>query len=109
MSLASCYHQPKTRRSGPRTRDPPVLTPTPGLEEDLDISVELVNRTFYQANCDGASLAIIADYAGLLPTSRVSQAEKTLSSKEDSFQMSCLTLEVSCFCRDDGRGAGLSP
>ena len=28
MSLASCYHQPKTHRSGPPTRDPPVLTST---------------------------------------------------------------------------------
>ena len=25
----------------------------PGLEEDLDISVELVDGTFYQASCDG--------------------------------------------------------
>ena len=29
MSLASYYHQPKTHRSGPPTRDPPVFTPTP--------------------------------------------------------------------------------
>ena len=28
MSVASCYHHPKTHRSGPPTRDPPVLTPT---------------------------------------------------------------------------------
>ena len=79
----------------------------PGLEEDPDITVELVNGIFYQASCDGASVAIIADYPGLLPTSRVSQAEKTLSSEEDSLQMSCLTLEVSCFLqrRRSERGA----
>ena len=35
MSLASCYHQPKTHRSGPPTRDPPVLTPTPITTEDI--------------------------------------------------------------------------
>ena len=48
----------------------------PGLEEDPDITVELVNGTFYQASCDGASVAIIADYPGLLPASRVSKAKK---------------------------------
>ena len=48
-----------------------------GLEEDPDITVELVNGTFYQASCDGASVAIAADYPGLLPSSRVSKA-KTL-------------------------------
>ena len=31
VSLASCYHQPKTHKSGPPTREPPVLTPTQGL------------------------------------------------------------------------------
>ena len=56
----------------------------PGLEEEPDITVELVNGIFYQASCDGASVAIIADYPGLLPTSHVSQTEKTLSSEEDS-------------------------
>ena len=46
----------------------------PRLEEDPDISVELVDVTFYQASCDGALVAIIADYPRLLPTSRVSKA-----------------------------------
>ena len=50
----------------------------PGLEEDLDITVELVNGTFYQASCDCASVAIIADYPGLLPTLRVSQDENPI-------------------------------
>ena len=49
-----------------------------GLEEDPDITVELVNEIFYQASCDGASVAIITDYPGLLPTSRVSQAENPI-------------------------------
>ena len=48
----------------------------PGLEEDPDISVELVDGTFYQASCDGSSVAIIADYPGLLPASHVSRAKK---------------------------------
>ena len=50
----------------------------PGLEEDLDISVELVNGTFYQASYDGASVAIITDYPGLLPASRVSKAKNPI-------------------------------
>ena len=50
----------------------------PGLEEDPDKTVELANGIFYRASCDGASVAIIADYPGLLPTSRVSQAENPI-------------------------------
>ena len=45
----------------------------PGLEEDPDISVELVDETFYQASCDGTLVAIITDYPGLLPVSNVSK------------------------------------
>ena len=66
----------------------------PGLEEDPDMSVELVDGTFYQASCDGALVAIIADYPGLLPASRVSKAE-TLSSEEDSFMIPCRMPKVS--------------
>ena len=44
----------------------------PGLEEDPDMTVELVNGIFYRASCDGASVAISVDYPGLLPMSRVS-------------------------------------
>ena len=80
----------------------------PGLEEDPDTTMELVNRIFYWASCDGALVAITADYPGLLPSSRVSQP-KTRSSEEDSFLMSCLILDASCFGRDDGRGAETSP
>lgn len=47
----------------------------PGLEEDPDIYVELVDGKFYQASRDGTLVAIIADYPGLLRASRVSKAE----------------------------------
>ena len=50
----------------------------PGLEEDPDITVELVNGVFYQASCDGALVAIIADYPRLLPVSRVSQTKNPI-------------------------------
>ena len=68
----------------------------PGLKEDPDITVELVNETFYWASCDGALVAIIADYPGLLPASRVSKVE-TSSSKEDSFLTPCLMQKISFF------------
>ena len=70
--------------------------------------MELVNGTFYQASCDGASVAIIADYPGLLPASRVSKAEP-LSSEEDSFLIPCLMHKILYFYRDDHGNAVLSP
>ena len=57
----------------------------PGLEEDPDIFVELVDRTFYQLSCDGALVAIIADYLGLLPVSHVSKTGVPTSKKESLF------------------------
>ena len=56
----------------------------PGLEEDLDIFVELVDKMFYQANYDGTLVAIIADYPGLLPASYVSKTG-VLTSEKDPF------------------------
>ena len=50
----------------------------PGLEEDPDEAVELVDGIFYQASRDGASVAITADYPGLLPASHVSQARDSI-------------------------------
>ena len=49
-----------------------------GLEEDPDAAVELVGGIFYWASHDGASVAITADYPGLLPSSCVSQAEDSI-------------------------------
>ena len=80
----------------------------PGLEEDPDTTVELVNGIFYRASRDGASVAITANYLGLLPASHVNQAG-TRSSEEDSFLMSCFISDASCFCRSDVRSAGPSP
>ena len=53
-------------------------SPDPGLKEDPDAAVELVDGIFYRASCDSASMAITADYPGLLPSSRVSQAEDSI-------------------------------
>ena len=56
----------------------------PGLEEDPDIFVELIDRTFYQLSCDSALVAIIADYPGLLPASHVNKTG-VLTSKKDPY------------------------
>ena len=58
--------------------------------------MELVDGTFYQASCDGTLLAIIADYPGLLPASRVSKAE-ALTSEEDSFLIPCVMHKYRIF------------
>ena len=65
----------KEFNSPPPQPEDPGRAFDPGLEEDPDISVELVNGTFYQASRDGTFVAIIADYLGLLPASRVSKAK----------------------------------
>ena len=57
----------------------------PRLEEDSDIFVELVDMMFYQASCDGALVAIIADYPGLLPASYVSKTGVLTFEKDPLF------------------------
>ena len=54
----------------------------PGLEEDPDAAVELVDGIFYRVSHDGALGAITVDYPGLLPSSRVSQAENSILRRE---------------------------
>ena len=54
----------------------------PGLEEDPDAAVELVDGIFYWTSRDGAPVAITADYPELLPSSRVSQAENSILQRE---------------------------
>ena len=50
----------------------------PGFREDPDIYIELDDGVFYQASWDGASVAITADYPGLLSMSRVSRAKNPI-------------------------------
>ena len=57
----------------------------PSLEEDSDVFVELIDRMFYQASCDGALVAIIADYPGLLRASHVSKTGGSTSEKDPLF------------------------
>ena len=63
----------------------------PGLEEDPDISVEILNGTFYQASSGGSLVAIIADYPGLLPVSHVSNVGVP-TFRKDSFVLPYLML-----------------
>ena len=55
----------------PPQPEDPDRTLDPGLEEDPDLSVELIDRTLYKLSCDDARVAITADYPGLLPASQV--------------------------------------
>ena len=82
--------------SPPPQPEDPCRALDPRLEEDPDISVELVDGTFYQASCDDTLVAIIADYPGLLPASCVSKAE-ALTSEEDSFLIPCLMHKYRIF------------
>ena len=74
----------------------------PGLEEDPDIFVELINRTFYQLSCDGALVAIIADYPGLLPASQVSKTGVPTSKKDPLFR----PYPPHMYCALQGRPSG---
>ena len=80
--------------SPPPQLEDPDRALDPGLEEDPDTFVELIDMTFYQLSCDGALVAIIADYPGLLPASYVSKTE-VLTSEKDSFFMPYL-MHIYC-------------
>ena len=58
----------------PQPEDPErFLDPT--SQEDLDISVELIDGVFHQLSIDNAFVAITTDYPEILPTSQVTEAE----------------------------------
>ena len=79
----------------------------PGLEEDPDIFVELIDRMFYQASCDGTLVAIVADYPGLLPASHVSKTGVLTFEKDPSLRLThrtCIALY-----REGHRGAVPNP
>ena len=68
----------------------------PGLEEDPDTFVELIDRTFYQLSCDGALVVIIADYPGLLPASQV-RKYRVATSEKDPLICTSPTVHICCF------------
>src|SRR4051812_40841877 len=67
----------------------------PGLEEDPDTFVELIDRTFYQLSCDGVLVAIIADYPVLLPALHVSKIGVP-TSKKDLIFLTSPTAHIWC-------------
>ena len=81
--------------SPPPQPEDPDRALDPGLEEDPDIFVELIDMTFYQLSCDGALVAITADYRRLLPASHVSKTRVPTSEKDPPFRTS-LTAHVWC-------------
>ena len=79
--------------SPPPQPEDPDRALDPGLEEDPDTFVELIDRMFYQLSCDGTLVAIIADYPGLLPASHVSK-NGALTSKKDPFFCTSPTAHI---------------
>ena len=56
----------------PQPEDPErFLDPT--SQEDLDISVELIDGVLHQLSKDNTLVAITADYPGLIPASQVTE------------------------------------
>ena len=53
--------------SPPPQPEDPDRALDPGLKEDPDTYVELIDKTFYQLSCDDAMVSIIANYLGLVP------------------------------------------
>ena len=58
----------------------------PDSQEDPDLCVELVDGVFHQLSKDNSWVAIMADYPGLLPASKVTKAEVPI--------FSCFILHV---------------
>ena len=81
----------------------------PGFREDPDIYIEFDDGVFYQASCDGASVAIIANYPGLLPTSHVSQAEKPYPPKRTPFRWHALLFKCHVFAETTVGAWGRAP
>ena len=93
--------------SPPPQPEDPDRALDPGLEEDPDTFVELIDRTFYQLSCDGALVAIIADYPGLLPASQVSKTGVQLPRRIPSLGLTHRTCIA--FYREGHRGAMPNP
>ena len=51
----------------------------PDSEEDLDISVELIDGVFHQLSKDNTLVAITADYPGLILASQVTKSGVSFS------------------------------
>ena len=58
----------------PQPEDPERLL-DPDSQEDPDLCVELVDGVFHQLSKDNSLVAIMADYPGLLPTSKVTKTK----------------------------------
>ena len=61
--------------SPPPQPEDPERSLDPASQEDPSISVELIDRVFYQLSSDNALVAITANYPGLLLASQVTETE----------------------------------
>ena len=76
MTSTQELHQAvKEINSPPPQPEDPGRSLDPASQEDLDLSVELIDGVFHQLSKDNALVAITADYPGLLPAPQVTETE----------------------------------
>ena len=61
--------------STPAQHEDPERFLDPASQEDLGISMELIDGVFHQLSIDNALVAITADYPGILPALQVTETE----------------------------------
>ena len=71
----------KEINSPPPQPEDPGWSLDPASQEDLDLSVELIDGVFHQLSKDNALVAIMADYPGLIPASQKREAEPAVTSQ----------------------------
>ena len=60
----------------------------PDSQEDLDLCVELIDGVFHQLSKDNSLVAIMVDYPGLLPASKVTETEVPVFSRRSIHALS---------------------
>src|SRR4051812_10711162 len=95
--------------SRPPQPEDPERSLDPDSEEDLDISVELIDGVFHQLSKDNTLVAIVADYLGLIPTSQVTETGVFIPLKGIPFSRIPAFLTTTVFHRGDSRGGKANP
>ena len=72
-SMQELRQEVKDISSRPPHPEDPERSLNPDSEEDPDISVDLIDGVFHQLSKDNTLVAIMADYPGLIPASRVTK------------------------------------
>ena len=71
----------KEINSPPPQHEDPKRSLDPESQEDPDLCLELIDGVFHQLSKDNTLVAIMADYPGLLPASKVTEIEVPVLSR----------------------------